>query len=206
VSLKLTNVLRRAWGRLLSWSIWWRRRERRMLRVKPWFAQVAAPGTDLTTTLNRQVAFIIQFMGTLFDDLDARRLPGASSAHFHRLGKDVRLRVIGAPTDFDAVEADVERRLDAARAAGLIGSWTSEPASEWRNADARYGTDVPGVAMPFTAFMEAVSRAATAMLRSTGGTSVTEEVLWNWLHLLHNPMTGIERHLVEVPGSSIRKL
>jgi len=141
-----------------------------MLRVKPWFAQVAAPGTDLGTTLKAQAAFITQFMGPLFDDLDAGRLAGASSAHFHRLHEVVRFRVLGAPADFDAVATDVERRLDAARAAGFIRGWTSEPASEWRNPDARYGTDVPGVATPFTTLMEAVSRAATAMLRSTGGT------------------------------------
>jgi hypothetical protein len=179
---------------------------RTMLRVKPWFAQVAVPGTDPATGLRAQVDFITQFMGQLFDDLDAGRLPGARSAHFHRLGEVVRFRVLGEPANFDAVAADVERRLDGAQASGLIRGWTSEPTSEWKNADSRYGTDVPHVATPFTEFMEAVSRAATALLRSTGGTSVAEEVLWNWLHLVHNPMTGIDRHLVEVPGSSTHTL
>jgi len=176
-----------------------------MSRAKNWFAEVAVVGSP--TLLQAQAKFITQFVGSLFDDMDAGRLVGAKSANFHRLGSEVRFRVIGEPARFAALVADVEARLAVAQVAGLLTGFRSEPESNWETPDLHYGTGVLGVASPFTQFMEAVSRATIALLRSSGTTAVPEMVLWNWLHLVHNPMTGLTRDLVEVaPGASVHQL
>lgn len=175
-----------------------------MARAKTWFAQVAAaPPTDLP---RRQADFITQFMDRLFVDLDTGQLPGATSLHFHRLGAEVRFRVVAKPGTIAGLEHNIDERLSEAQTSGLIVSSRWEPEGDWDTHDPAYGTDVPGVAPAFTQFMEAVSRATIALLKSSGP-SVTNQVLWNWLHLVHNPMTGIERHIVEVaPGSAVYRL
>ncbi len=171
-----------------------------MLRVKTWYADVAPPGSDPAVILQGQAIFITRFISALFDDMDAGTLANARSAHFHRLGEVVRFRVIGEARDFSALVVVVESRLQTARASGLISNSRSDAESDLVGGDPDYGTDVPGVLMPFTQFMEAVGRASTALLRSSGGTAVPEAVLWNWLHLLHNPMTGRERQVAELAG------
>jgi len=176
------------------------------VRVKTWYAEVVLAGTDATTTLRAQAQFITTFLGALFVDLDAGRLGGAASAHFHRLAQCVRFRVLG--TDLSTATAEVDRRLAAAKTASVISDFHSEAETEWEKPGSPdYGTEVPGVTQPFTDFMEAVSRATIALLKSSGDTAVSEAVLWNWLHLVHNPMTGLTRDLVEVaPRASVHQL
>lgn len=173
-----------------------------MLRAQSWFASV--PTQDL---LHAQAAFITQVMGALFEDLDAGRLSGVQSIHFHRLGPEVRFRIIGPPGGLTGPVPTVQSRLNDAQTAGLLISFRSEPEGDWQTPDPSYGTDVPGVPQAFTQFLEAISRATLALLASTSDSRVSEPVLWNWLHLVHNPMTGMERHLVEVaPGSAVYRL
>jgi hypothetical protein len=175
-----------------------------MPRAKTWFA--AVPSGNAAALLRGQADFVTQFMGRLFDDLDAHQLGGATSLHFHRLRDEVRFRVIGPVGAIPPLEADINQRLRAAQTTGLVLSYRSEPEGNWETPDPTYGTDVAGVAPAFTQFMETVSRATIAFLKA-GGTAVPDQVLWNWLHLLHNPMTGIERHIVEVaPGSAVYRL
>ena len=175
-----------------------------MLRAKAWFAEVGSP--DLQTLLDNQAEFIRKFMTQLFADLDAGKLPGAKSVHFHRLGNEVRFRIIGPDGVIVALAPEIDKRLAAAQKAGVIVSSRHEPEGEWEKPDANYGTNVPDVMSAFTPFLESVSRAALAFL-STGASSAPNGVLWNWLHLVHNPMTGVERHLVEVsPGQAVHRL
>ena len=175
-----------------------------VLRAKTWFAQVCSPGAP--ATLEAQAAFIRQFMAQLFADLDAGRLPGAQSAHFHRLRHEVRFRLI-APPPLESLVADIEERLRTATAAGVITGFRSEPDGLWGSPDPAYGTEVPDVPAAFTQFLESVSRSTIALLKTTADFRVSEQILWNWLHLVHNPMTGLERHLVEVaPHAAVHRL
>jgi hypothetical protein len=171
-------------------------------RAKAWFGRVAE-----VSVLEAQAEFIRGFMPQLFEDLDAGRLTEVQSIHFHRLGPEVRFRLIAAQPLSAAVAAAVEKRLSQAKEDGVITDFRSEPEGDWEAADARYGIDVEAVGPALTQFLEGVSRATIALLAARGSASVPEQVLWNWLHLAHNTMTGIQRHLVEVqPGAAIHTL
>jgi len=170
-----------------------------------WYAQVVSQG-DAQATLQAQANFIRHFVGRLFQDLDAGTLTGARSAHFHRLVNEVRFRLVGAAPMTDLV-SEVERRLQHAITTGLISGFRSDPEGPWETPDSAYGTDVPNVPPAFTQFLESISRATVAILNTSADFRVPEQVLWNWLHLVHNPMTGLERHLVEVaPHTAVHRL
>lgn len=170
-----------------------------MPRAKTWFARV--PPGDV---FHGQAEFIRRFMGPLFRDLDAGDLAGSQSAHFDRLGSEVRFRLVGDTEGFTAaLVTSVENRLIQAKADGLITDSRSEEEGDWETPDPRYGTDTPGVGPAFTQFMESVSRATIAVLSEQHTNRVPEEVLWNWLHLVHNPMTGIRRDVIEVPPGTV---
>lgn len=175
-----------------------------VLHAQTWFARVAQ--ADAAATLQAQATFIRQFMGQLFSDMDNGQLPDVQSAHFHRLGNEVRFRVIVfAPTE--SLVAAVEQRLNAATTDGMIEAFRSEPPGVWGTPDPAYGTDMPNVPAPFTQFLESISRATVAILLASNDFRVSEQVLWHWLHLVHNPMTGLERHLVEVaPQPAVHRL
>jgi len=154
--------------------------------------------------LQNQGAFIHQFITQLFADLDGGLFPGITSMNFNRLGSEIRFRMIGPAGAFPPLVPMIDGRLAAAKAANLIIGFRSEPEGDWETPDSNYGTDVAGVGPAFTQFLESVSRAAVALI-PPGGSAVPEGVLWNWLHLVHNTMTGIARNVVEV-GSVVRTL